>query len=212
MRLLRLSSLATNCAIITLGVVVSAASAGRLSSSSTTIRATWARYDYTGGFGTVECEVTLEGSMHARTMTKTAGALSGFITAASVSSPCRRGSSTILSETLPWHVTYKGFSGTLPNITSVVTDITGGGFRIREPTFGIGCLTRTTAERPSTGTFNLGAGGIVTSITVSGTIPCGEFTGRLSGTTEGDRARDRERARELGVTSAGGARLTITLI
>jgi hypothetical protein len=124
-------------ATVLLGALVSSASAGRLSNSSTTLRATWARMDFTGGFGTVECEVTLEGSLHSRTIAKVARALIGNITAASVSSPCRRGGATILRETLPWHVTYNSFAGTLPNITNILTDVVGASFRIREPTFGV---------------------------------------------------------------------------
>jgi len=182
-KVLRFRRLTAICAIVAFGVIVSSASAGRLSSSSQTHRVTWARMDFTGGFGTVECEVTLQGTMHARTGTKTANSLIGFVTTASVSSPCRRGGATILRETLPWHLTYDGFVGRLPNIELLIVLLIGVSFRIREPTFGVQCLLRSTTERPIRVAATREVGGRVTRLAPSGTIPCGSFSASVGATS-----------------------------
>jgi hypothetical protein len=122
-----------------LGALVSTASAGRLSLSSQTFRATFARTDFIGGFSTVECAVTLEGSMHGRTFAKTGGRLLGYVTRASLSS-CTSGSATILTESLPWHLSYGGFFEPLPNIGAYQANMAGMRVQIREPAFGITCL------------------------------------------------------------------------
>src|SRR5215207_2963869 len=86
--------LAVAGATVLLGALVSTASATRLASSSQTLRAGFARVNFTGPFGTTECALTLEGSLHSRTITKTIGSLIGLITRA-VLGACVRGSATI---------------------------------------------------------------------------------------------------------------------
>lgn len=169
-------------ATVLLGALVSSASAGRLSSSENRLTATWARMNFSGGLGTVECEVVLAGTLHSRSIVKTIGTLIGFITAANVSR-CSRGGATVLRETLPWRMHYNGFGGSLPNISSIATTVLGSAFRIREPTFGITCLALTEAEEPATGLYNI-SGGAVVSATVGGEIEtsCG-ISGGLSGTS-----------------------------
>ncbi|HEV7773439.1 MAG TPA: hypothetical protein VGO48_09170 [Conexibacter sp.] len=185
-------------ATVLLGALVSSASAGRLSQSANTLNATFARMDFRGGLGTVECEVILNGTLHSRSITKTVLTLMGMITAGNVNR-CSRGSATLLRETLPWHVRYSAFVGTLPNITSIQTRVIGGSYRVAEPVFRIECLSRTTAEEPGIGTYNLTAG-VMTSATVGGSIRCGgAITGSLSGSTNA-------------IAEAGGARVTVTLI
>ena len=131
--------------------------------------------------GTVECEVILNGTSHSNTIAKTANSLIGFITAGNVNR-CSRGSATILRETLPWHVQYASFTGTLPVIGSISTRVIGGSYRVQEPTFSINCLSRTSTTEPSFGTYNRNtATGAITSATVSGSIRCGEFNGVLEG-------------------------------
>jgi hypothetical protein len=107
--------------------------------------------------------------------------------------------------TLPWHVQYGGFTGTLPTITSIRTNIIGFAFRIREP-FGVTCLARSTAAEPATGVFNRNTttGAIETS-EIGGSIrTVGESCGEVPVTLTSDRAP---------VTVAGGTtRLTLTLI
>jgi len=182
-------------ATVLLGALVSSASAARLENSSQTNKATWTRMNFRGGFGTVECEVVLSGSFHSRTITKSVQ-LIGYITAATVTR-CARGSATVNQASLPWHREYKSFSGELPNITGLQETVTGAEWTIREPTFGATCTVR--RESSSTiGTYAVSAG-VVTTASVSGTSPCGSFSGTLEGSTER-------------VENGSGARLTIRLI
>lgn len=75
--------------------------------------------------GNIICPLTLEGSLH-RTIAKTDGTLAGFITRGRVGeASC---TDTIESATVqgelgegrfPWHVRFRSFSGTLPNIEQI---------------------------------------------------------------------------------------------
>ena len=105
---------ATIGATLLLGALVTNASAERLSSSSSTFRMTFRELTFSGAFGVIRCEFTLEGSLHTRTMVKTPTLLIGYITAASAGA-CAAGAVTVLRETLPWHARYSSFSGTLPS-------------------------------------------------------------------------------------------------
>jgi len=167
-------------ATVLLGALIASASARNLSSSSQTLRATFSRIDFTGGFGTVECAVTVEGSFHSRTIQKNLGHLAGLITRAIVGT-CPRGSATVLQESLPWHVRYNSFEGTLPNIRQINATISGLAFRMREPTFGLTCLAVSEEEEPATLTFNrdvvtralttaLAGGTVTTDCGTSGTL------------------------------------------
>lgn len=160
--------LAVAGATIILGALVSTASAGRLSSSSQTFRAAFSRLDFSGGFGTTECAVTIEGSLHARSIVKTEGSLIGVITRVTIGT-CPRGSATVLIETLPWSIRYSSFEGTLPSISSINTDVVGAGFRIREPLFGVLCLATTEEGEPATVRFNRETRGVLTSARIGGT-------------------------------------------
>jgi hypothetical protein len=66
---------------------------------------------------TIVCEMTLTTSLHGSTA-KTAGTLAGLVNDFRVAN-CRGGTWTVLTGTLPWHITYQSFTGTLPTITSV---------------------------------------------------------------------------------------------
>jgi hypothetical protein len=168
-------------ASILLAALVGVASAGKLSTSSQTLRATFREVRFSGGFGSTTCPVTVEGSFHERTISKNSGALTGYITRAIIGT-CATGTATILAETLPWHVRYNSFTGTLPNITSVVANIVGTAFQIHEPVFGITCLARATEGEPARITFNREAGGVLTTAVLSGSVgtncgASGTFTG-----------------------------------
>lgn len=173
-------SLAAVSATVALFALVGGASANRLSVSGQTISATWTEAALTGGFGTVSCPMTMEGSMHTRTTTKTAGALIGYITRASVGR-CRIGSASVLATTLPWHVRYEAFTGTLPNISGIRTDIIGAQWTIIEPVFAFPCLLTSTESAPNTATFTVSSGR-VGGVTLGGTIEsnCG-IRGTASG-------------------------------
>jgi hypothetical protein len=157
--------------IALIGALVASASARTLSNSTNAISVTWTVLNFSGGFGTYECEVVLQGT-NTSTNNKTVNGAVGSVTAGNVPA-CRRGGMTILRETLPWSVTHRGFVGALPNITSIATNLIGYAFRFREPTFGATCLARSTAASPSILTYNRDtATGRVTSVPASGTIAC----------------------------------------
>lgn len=162
------SLLAIGSAVVVLGMLAGAASAtGMLSSSSQTFRAVFPRVDFRGGFGTTECPMTLEGSLHSRNIVKTRGILIGYITRVIVG-PCIRGLMTMLFTT-SWHIGYEDFSGVLPFINKIKTKIRNWWRQIREP-FGITCLMAAEEGEPVTMEFTREAGGALTSAVLGGTI------------------------------------------
>jgi hypothetical protein len=114
-------------ASLLMSLAVRSASAGRLSATNTRFRVTWNELRFVepggGGIG-FTCRLTLEGSFHSATIRKVSGARIGSVTRGAFDSiNCRSTNeparATLLQETLPWHVTYESFGGTLPNITDV---------------------------------------------------------------------------------------------
>ena len=106
-------------AALLLASAISTASARSLSVSNQNFRITWSSLEFQSLI-IVRCRVTLEGSFHSRTIVKMARTLIGAITRATVDElDCTNGNGRPRNETLPWHVTYEGFAGTLPNITAV---------------------------------------------------------------------------------------------
>lgn len=158
----------------------------RNSLGTTAWRATWSELNFSGGFGTVTCRLTLEGSMHSATIVKTRGSLVGHVTNAAVSSSCGIFASRVLTANLPWHVRYQSFSGVLPNISNVAMQIIGFEFQIRESGFGVTCLYRSTEAQPLNMIWSRnGATGVIASATLSGTITsadCG-LNGEFAGTS-----------------------------
>jgi hypothetical protein len=177
-------------ATVALGALVGTASARNLSISNQNIRATWATMEFSNpGAGVlVRCPVTLEGSLHSRTIAKVAGSLIGFITRALVAeASCTGGRARVRGETLPWHVTYQGFTGTLPNIVRLNTSVVRPAFDVTATFFGfpITCTFRTSNVN---GIFNREAGGALTNVQVEGRELVGEGgfgceRGNLSGTS-----------------------------
>jgi hypothetical protein len=179
--IMRLIHIATTLAVVALlATLTSTATAGRLSYSNQTFRATFNAVRFYGGWGGSECSVTLEGSMHTRTAIKSSGALISYINRAVIGS-CSFITASLLAASLPWHVRYASFSGTLPNITRINSTFVGMQFEIREPAFGVRCLA-------SGGTVLLNStregGGVLTSAELGGTQPtnCG-IEIALSGTS-----------------------------
>jgi hypothetical protein len=187
--------LATLAATVLLGALVSSASASRLENSSLTNRASWTRMDFTGGFGTFECEVVLKGSFHTRSIAKNTSNLIGYITEGTVTR-CARDSATINRGSLPWHRRYSSFAGTLPLISGIAETVTGAELTLREA-FGITCTVRAT-ESSMILTYTLSAG-TVTSASSSGRNRCSGLEFELGGTTSA-------------VDNGSGTRLTIRLI
>jgi hypothetical protein len=205
---LRKTSVVPFLAAVMLLLAVSSASANRLSVSNRFFRATWSSIEL-GAAGTVSrCPVTLEGSFHSATIRKVEESLIGHITRAIVSgATCTGGVASVLGETLPWHLTYQGFRGPLPNIQQITIALIGDSFRVDPEGILPACLARTTVEHPLRGFVEREAGGAITGVSadpstlvpLSGGFGCGiaeaSFSGR--GTVTG-----------LGTTT----RATLTLI
>jgi len=100
-----------------------------------------------GGEPVARCPLTLSGSFHSATVVKTAGLLVGYVTSAQMAT-CTNGSATILPATLPWHLTYTGFSGILPAISGVRLSMTGFSIAIFIQALQGTCLARTTTREP----------------------------------------------------------------
>ena len=133
MRTFARTSTAVLAAALLLAAAVNTASARVLSVSNQNIRVTWSSLEEVGAI-TVRCRVTLEGSFHSRTIVKVARTLIGAITRATVDEAnCTNGSESPRNETLPWHLTYEGFAGTLPNIFSVFVLLSRFRFRLISP-------------------------------------------------------------------------------
>jgi hypothetical protein len=143
--------LATVGASVFLGALVSGASARNLSTSGQSFRAAFREVRLTA-FEEVSCQVTLEGSMHARTMAKVISSLVGYIIGARLG-PCTGGTVTINRETLPWHDRYSSFEGALPNIKSIIHHIIGLSWVETTP-FGERCHILTTEAEPYHMTFH----------------------------------------------------------
>ena len=165
---------------LVLAGLVATASAAWLSSSELALIAGWERMDIAGGFGTVECTLVLENVLHRSIFTKTVNSLIGYVQYANISS-CRRGSATVLRETLPWHIRYRSFTGILPRLTSLSLLVTGIAFRIREPIFGFIYLTGPGQSMYET--MNIGSG-VVSSVSLGGNITTeAGISGTVSGTS-----------------------------
>jgi len=67
------------------------------------------RLEFIWGFAGAKCNLTLEGSVHSATLTKTVGLLIGYITRASIG-PCPTGSATLLTATF-------GAGGSVTSVT-----------------------------------------------------------------------------------------------
>lgn len=141
--------LAGLAAALLMGLAAGAATAGKFSTSNSRFRMTWRNLKIYGEMGPmnppVECPVTLEGSFHSATIRKVVDALIGNVSRAIVNGalpPCVGGRMTLLQETLPWHVTYGSFRGTLPAITSIGVAIRGVSVREDIALLGITCLYR----------------------------------------------------------------------
>jgi len=158
---------------VAMSMLVGTATANRLAASTQALTATWTAITFTDSFGgNFSCPLTLAGSLHSRTITKVAGALIGFINRASFGT-CNPGSATVLQATLPWHVRYLGFSGTLPNIGEMFTNVIGAAFRLVSTT-GVPCLFTSSAVQPLVVAFRRGVGGAVTSKGLNGRLTSNE--------------------------------------
>jgi len=166
---------------VALASALSAASARNLQVSNRFFRVTWNPLEFREPAGlAVRCQITMEGSFHESTIAKVERTLIGHITRANVAQEtCRtslgtaahaipwNGSERILGATiaqsLPWHVTYEAFRGTLPNISGVVLLLRNVRFTLEVPI--TGCLASYgRAETNLRGIVNV-VGGEATTLT-----------------------------------------------
>lgn len=179
--------LAGLAATLLLAVAVGSASARRIETSEQHFLAIWTllNFNEAGGGTPIECPVTLAGSFHSKTLSKVCGQLVGYVTEAHVAeASCHNERARVLPETLPWHIQYNSFTGTLPNITSIKTTLIGAAFLVRAFGF-ISCLYRTSQAQPAVGIINV-VSGTATSLRAdetrnitsqTGGCPAGNFGG-----------------------------------
>jgi hypothetical protein len=106
-------------AALLLASALTTASARNLEISNQRFRVTWSRLEFQSSVITLRCPVTLEGSFHSRTIPKVERLLIGGITRFDIKKDsCTNGRVLAEEEHLAWHVTYEGFTGTLPAISS----------------------------------------------------------------------------------------------
>jgi hypothetical protein len=176
--------LAAAGATMLLGALVSTASAGRLEISTKELSMMWRSVEFRLPFATPRCQVTLDSTLHERTMIKDLGTLMGYITRA-ILGTCTGGTATILTSTLPWHVRYSDFEGTLPEITSIIVHVIGASFRISGG--GFTCLARSEANHPGVGTIHRNpATHLITEVGISGRMPTGAECFGQEGTFSSD--------------------------
>lgn len=145
---------------LVLAVSAAAASASRLSVSHRPFRVVWstsAPFDRLNFFAAsasenyADCDVTLEGSFHSNAIVKNLDALIGHVSRA-ILGTCAFGGQVraiaVLGETLPWHVRYGGFSGSLPDEILVTLALVDASFNVRSA-LGVACLYRSTARDPA---------------------------------------------------------------
>jgi hypothetical protein len=123
--------LTTLTIIIIAATTITAAHANRLAHSDNAMRVAWDGLQLGNSFTETfnRCAVTLEGSFHSRTIVKVREKLIGYITRGGFqNNQCTGGRTSVLSETLPWHITYQSFGGTLPRIESVLLNLIRSGF------------------------------------------------------------------------------------
>lgn len=193
--------LAALAAALMLAASVNAASANRLVRNEGAFRVTFSPLSFVPSFGsTVRCPVTLTGSYHSRTITKTAGSLIGYVNSVTVGT-CEAGTARARTETLPWHLQYASFAGTLPNITATTENLIRGSYEVQGEIFGIRVTCRYTvpsqaaiSNRESRGTVTSMSLGSESTSSETGGCPSGRFSGTGS------------------VKTPGGAALVVTLV
>jgi hypothetical protein len=168
--------LAALVATACLAVAVGTANARRIEFSEQHIRAVWsierAHFKGSNAAFAIECELTIEGSFHSRTLSKVCGQLIGYITVAEAPNLCIGGEIAILNgveplpgggtapNTLPWHVRYHSFSGTLPTIERIRIQIIGAAILMWDAL--IECLYQSTAAKPLFAILHIVAGTLTT--------------------------------------------------
>lgn len=181
------AALAATCLLV---IFAGNAGASRLSMSEGEFTISWAGLEFRNNVAAppLVCPVTMSGRFERRTFAKVSGTQIGVVENVSVfrsgrtTEICRGGEITLLTETLPWHVTYGGFFGTLPRITDVRVNLVNTAFRI-DMEGAATCLIRTTASEPFIGFIAVSPenSGLSGPLSASGSIPAGDSTCALLG-------------------------------
>jgi hypothetical protein len=149
-------------AAMLLAAALSTASARNLEVSAQGILVSWSRLEFQSNVGTVRCPVTLDGSFHSRTIPKTVNLLIGAISEVRIKrESCSGGEALINNATLPWHIQYGGFTGSLPAITTVRLILSRYQFRVT--IIGVNCFYGNATDAIS-GEASLNGGGEVTEL------------------------------------------------
>jgi hypothetical protein len=213
---------ATAAAIAVLGALAATATAGRLSTSNNQFRAIWAPLSFTtseeGEGISVACSVTVEGSFHYRSIIKASRSLIGYVTKAVNAHPCEGGGEVwtlngventglgVTPNTLPWHISYEGFEGSLPSITGV-RFLLRPTFVLRTALSGL-CLYGTNIQ----GVIKREAGGGATGIVADATIGSSKVSGGIFCAGQGFFGTPAPGASNRVTVLGAETRITITLI
>jgi hypothetical protein len=174
-----------------LSLAVTSASANRLSTDELGIETIGNPLRFETAGIEIACQFTYLGSFHERTFTKEEY-LIGFVYHIQVAhESCEGGEVTVLEETLPWHYTFQGFIGNLPNITGLIILLVGLSISIAPEALGTACLLTTTVEHPLTAILSI-SGETVTELTyeegseipLTGGFLCSFEQGHIAGTAE----------------------------
>jgi hypothetical protein len=172
-----------------LALAAGSASATRLAFGEPTFRVAWAPMRFVVSGLTISCHVTLEGSFDHTTIAKVEGSRIGDVTRVSTES-CSTPNVSVLTETVPWHVEYGAFTGTLPDISTVTLRVIGMGVGLT--IFGTRCIGRSEERAPAlmvadrseaTGTIADFRWDESAAIPLTGPSGCLSLRGRLSGTS-----------------------------
>jgi hypothetical protein len=165
--------LASLTATLLMALAVSGTASARVFSvDNMNFRVVWTSLEFRAGeLATIRCRVTLEGSFHSQTISKVEKALIGYVSRAIVAGErCTGGSATVHAESLPWHITYSGFTGTLPNIRSIRVLLQNGRFQIRDINTGVRCTGIIEPNHQARGEIRLTAEGQADTLTPDGSV------------------------------------------
>ncbi len=159
------AALAALAAAASLAAFASTASANDLLGNEVEMYFDWEELTFEAGGFEVTCPVTFLNDLHSLFIEKTYGLLVGFVDHAQVAAAeCAGGGLTFQAGTLPWHLTYKSFTGTLPTPTQVTFLLRRMGFTVSSG--GITCLGVTDAADSMDLILDLNPEGRVLSVTV----------------------------------------------
>jgi hypothetical protein len=205
-------------ASLIMGLAVELASAGRISTSNQRFRVTWSTLSVASleNEFSIRCPLTLEGSFHSATVRKTRGALIGALTRATINGsepPCTGGRLTVLQESLPWHVTWEGFRGTLPRIEAITFLLSRYAWRGEATVLGfrIACLFKDQG-RPEENLASDAAVNPETGQITTDTVGGGRYSSWLSGSELCPRRGSFSGQGQVFLLGSSTTRITVTLI